>query len=200
MNMLAKMSGIARSPGDPEVIETGPSSRGTSDQLAVALGWFSLALGAAELFAPGRLARALGMEGKENLIRAYGVREIGAGMMCLAPEKTLGVWSRVAGDGLDLATLYGAFTDDNPKKKNVAIAMAAVAGVTLLDVACAQGLTVRHSRGRGTVRDYSDRSGFPKGLTQSRGAASDFETPHDMRAELPGGEESPLRGENATAF
>jgi len=117
MNIAAKFSGIARSPGDPEVLETGPSSRGTSDQMAHALGWFSLALGAAELFAAGRLARTLGMEGKENLIRAYGVREIGAGMMCLSPDKTVGVWSRVAGDGLDLATLYGALNDDNPRRR-----------------------------------------------------------------------------------
>ncbi|HEX6010571.1 MAG TPA: hypothetical protein VFY87_01955 [Geminicoccaceae bacterium] len=34
-----------------------------TDALARGLGWFSVALGVAEVAAPGRLARALGMEG-----------------------------------------------------------------------------------------------------------------------------------------
>src|SRR4051812_49599484 len=52
----------------------------TSDRVARGLGWFSLALGAAELIAPGRLGKALGLEGKETLLRAYGGRGVGAGV------------------------------------------------------------------------------------------------------------------------
>lgn len=173
---------IARSPGDPRVLSTGPSSMGTSDRLARALGWFSLGLGLAELVAPGRLTRALGMEGNETLVRAYGAREIGAGVMSLSVDRTVGLWSRVAGDMLDIATLMTGFRDDNPKKNNVGIALAAVIGVTLLDIACAQGLTARHKRDRGQPRDYSDRSGWPRGIEASRGAARDFQVPLDMRA------------------
>jgi len=73
--------------------------------------------------------------------------------------------------------------------------MAAVVGVTMLDIACAQGLTLRHSRGRGPARAFSDRSGWPKGLEHARGAARDFETPRDMRANLQPDPASPMTGE-----
>ncbi|HEY1961981.1 MAG TPA: hypothetical protein VGG69_06160, partial [Rhizomicrobium sp.] len=75
---------IARSEGDPKIISTGPSSLSPSDRLGRALGWLSFGLGLAELVAPRQITRALGMEGKEGLVRAYGAREIGAGMLCLS--------------------------------------------------------------------------------------------------------------------
>src|SRR3954453_16224781 len=103
--MLEKVSNIARAHGDPKVISTGPSSFGASDRMARNLGWFSLGLGALEIFAAERITRALGMEGKENLVRAYGFREVSAGLLSLSIEKKAGLWSRVAGDGLDIATL-----------------------------------------------------------------------------------------------
>ena len=62
-------------------------------------------------------------------------------MLSLSTEKNLGLWSRVGGDGLDIATLMTALRDDNPKKQNVATAIAMVAGITLLDVMAAQGTT-----------------------------------------------------------
>jgi len=40
------------------------------------LGWFSIGLGLAEVLAPRSLTRGLGMEGHEQLMQAYGVREI----------------------------------------------------------------------------------------------------------------------------
>ena len=54
----------------------GPSSLTGPDRLARALGWFSIGLGVTELVAPGQIARTLGLEGKEGLIRAYGAREL----------------------------------------------------------------------------------------------------------------------------
>src|SRR3954451_5668366 len=102
--MMEKFSNVARSQGDPKVISTGPSSFGASDRMARNLGWFSLALGALEIFAPERITHALGMQGQENLIRAYGLREVGAGMLSLSIDKKAGLWSRVAGDALDIAT------------------------------------------------------------------------------------------------
>ena len=47
-----------------------------ADTLARGLGVFSIALGVVEVIAARALARTLGMEGQETLIRAYGVREI----------------------------------------------------------------------------------------------------------------------------
>jgi hypothetical protein len=107
------------------------------DMMARGLGMFSIGLGAAELLAPEQLAEALGMEGHEDLIRLYGLREIGTGIGCLTQNPpTPWVWGRVAGDALDIATLLPYLGPDNPKRGNVAIALAAVAGVTLLDVLC----------------------------------------------------------------
>lgn len=112
------------------------------DFLARGLGWFSFGLGFAELAFPEQLAEALGMEGRENLIRLYGAREVAAGAGCLtqSPPTTF-VWGRVAGDALDIATLAAYLGPDNPKRGNVGIALAAVLGVTVLDVLCGVWLT-----------------------------------------------------------
>jgi hypothetical protein len=178
--MIKKITNIVRSHGDPKVIKTGPSSFSPSDRMARNLGWFSLGLGALEIFAPGRVTRALGMEGQEGLIRAYGFREIAAGVLSLSIEKKTGLWSRVAGDALDIATLMGGLRGDNPKRGNVAIALLMVAGITLLDVATAQEVSVRHAPPKGPRRMYYDRAGYPKGMETSRGVAARRKTsaPH----------------------
>ncbi|MCJ2138443.1 hypothetical protein [Methylobacterium sp. E-066] len=181
MSSIASLSNITRSEGDPKVIQSGPSSRGIPDSLARGLGWFSLGLGFTELLAPGRITRALGMEGKEALVRAYGVREIGSGILSLSVDKQLGLWSRVAGDGLDIATVMTALRSDNPKRDNVVVALALLLGITAVDVIDAQATTARHSRGAGRRRSYQDRSGFPRGVKASRGAARDFKTPPDLK-------------------
>ena len=169
--------------GDHEVIETGPSSFSSNDRLGRMLGWFSIGLGVAELAAAGRITQALGMEGKEGLVRAYGIREIVSGVIALSADREAGLWSRVAGDGLDLATLATGLGEDNPKRGNVGIALGMVAGVTLLDVVAASQTSRQHGRGGEEPRDYSDRSGFPGGVQAARGKArEDFETPMDMRA------------------
>jgi hypothetical protein len=113
------------------------------------------------------------MEGQEVMVRAYGLREIGAGMMTLSVDKEVGLASRIAGDGLDIVTLGSAMHPDNPKQDNVAIALVMVAGVTLLDFIAMGASTGRHMRHRGEVRDYGDRSGLPKGVSASRGLAKE---------------------------
>jgi hypothetical protein len=195
--MLSKMSGIARSPGDPKVIETGPSSMHAADRAGRMLGWVSMGLGLTELFAPKLLTRWLGVEGKEGLVRAYGAREIAAGVMCLSVNNDYGAWSRVGGDALDLATLAGAYRDDNPKKGNVAIAMALVAGIAIADTMTAQSIRSLHKR-KGPVEDFSDRSGFPKGADYSRGKASG-RVPQDFRATPAAAAASPASGESSPA-
>jgi hypothetical protein len=176
-----------------------PSRRDSSaDALARGLGWFSIALGVAEVVAPGALARALGMRGQEGLIRAYGVREIATGVGVLgSKDPTPWIWGRVGGDGLDLATLAVALKKTNPKRDNVGIAIAAVAGVTVLDAICAQMLSADSARAqpRRPMRDYSRRSGLPRPPDQMRGAASDFELPRDMRE--PAAMRPPMRNQQA---
>jgi hypothetical protein len=182
MTYITSVSNIARSQGDPKVLSSGPGSLDNTDRLARALGWFSIGLGLTELLAPRALTRWLGMEGSEALVRAYGMREIGAGIMTLSPDKGLGLQSRVAGDALDIATLLPALRGDNPKRDNVAIALAMVVGVTLLDIAGAKGVNNAQRRSDRPARTYRDRSGYPRGLENARGAARDFRTPPDMRA------------------
>jgi len=165
---------IARSEGDPKIVSTTPSSLSGAERLGKALGWFSFGLGLAELIAPAQITRALGMEGKEALVRAYGAREIGAGILCLSIDEPIGLWNRVAGDGIDIATLLTGMKSDNPKRDNVMLALAVVLGVTVLDVVAAQATTTRHSRDGAEPRRYGDRSGYPKGIRHSRGAAREM--------------------------
>lgn len=96
------------------------------------LGWFSLGLGVGELATTERLTGALGMTGSETLVRAYGLREITAGLMTFAAP-TAGIVSRLAGDALDLVTLSVENKPGNRQRDTLMIAIAAVAGVTLLD-------------------------------------------------------------------
>lgn len=167
MNLMVRAADIVRSPGDPKVQATGPSSMGSADQLAKGLGWFSIGLGLVELFAARKLADTLGVRGHETLIRGFGAREVAAGVACLSANPLPGVTSRIAGDALDIATLLMA-QRDNPKRDNVNLALLAVVGVTVLDVLCHQGLSARHAREPGPGRDYSDRSGFPQGVAAAR--------------------------------
>ena len=155
-----------------------------TDRMARNLGWFSIGLGLAELIAPGRIARSLGLEGKENLLRGHGVREIGAGIGALSVDPTPAMWSRVGGDLLDLGALAIGFRDgDEAQRRNAGMAIAAVVGVTIVDLITAASLTRERSESRGERRDYGDRSGFPGGVAKARGQArGDFETPRDMKA------------------
>jgi hypothetical protein len=151
--------------------------------LAEGLGWFSIALGALEVLAPRSLSRALGLEEQMGLVRACGVREIATGIGILTTDNPKPwIWGRLAGDALDLAGLTMGLRHDNPRKGTVALALAAVAGVTLLDGACAAELSHSEARERFTpMRDYSNRRGLPAAPDMMRGAARDFEVPRDMR-------------------
>ena len=164
-------SNLVRSKGDPKIISTGPSSLTAADRLARGLGWFSIALGTLELLAPHRVTNALGMQGREGLVRAYGARELLAGVMTLSVEKKAGLWSRVAGDGLDMATLLGEVRPSNPRAGTVMAALVMVSGITVLDYLAAKDVAAQHDPNRGRKRLYSDRSGFPKGIAAVRGAA-----------------------------
>src|SRR5687767_6518461 len=117
-------------------------SRESADALARGLGWFSIALGAVEVLGGRSVARWLGMEQHEKLIRAYGVRDTrtGGGIPA-APEPTPSIWGRVAGHALHPATLGKGLTDPNAERDRVVMATGAVAGVTVLDVICANALT-----------------------------------------------------------
>jgi uncharacterized membrane protein len=114
--------------------------------LAHGLGVFSIGLGLAEVMAPRRIAKLVGMrEDRSGLIRLLGLREIGHGIGIFTQRwPAESVWSRVAGDAIDLAVLRGALASPNAKRTKVAAATAAVLGVTALDVITAQKLSSHH--------------------------------------------------------
>lgn len=151
------------------------------DRAAQAVGYFSIGLGLAELLFPGRLARLLGLDGREGILRAYGVREIASGIAALQPNPGPALWARVAGDVLDLATLAQARdSGDEGKRRNANAALAAVGAITLFDLLLASASTAQTTRAP-EARDYSDRSGFPGGIDAARGAMANYTLP-DYRA------------------
>lgn len=153
----------------------------TAGKLAYQLGWCSIALGVVELLASRRVARTFGMHGQERLIRAYGVREVVKGVGLLtSPNPTPWLWGRVAGDALDFATLAYAYRT-SPKRRNLAIAMANVAGAVAVDALAAQQLRAVQRRQQQPTIDYSHRSGFPRGVEASRGLAANAEMPAEFR-------------------
>jgi uncharacterized membrane protein len=120
----------------------GPTRRG-GVPLARPLGWFRIGLGLAEVMAPRALARLIGVSGEHSmLLRLFGLREMANGGGLLTQRRpALWMWGRVGSDALDLACLGAALTSDEAKPGRIAAAMAAVAGVTALDVLCSQQLS-----------------------------------------------------------
>ena len=164
----------------------GRPAHSASERLAQGLGLFSIGLGLAELFAPHALSRALGMEGKETLIRAYGARECAAGIAILmSHDPTPWVAARIVGDAMDLVTLAADLPEGEAERRNRSLAAIAVAGVTALDVVCANRLQADKALSAPGAFDYGDRTGFPKPPDAMRGAASDLEVPADFRVPGP---------------
>jgi hypothetical protein len=157
-------------------------SQSAGDRLAVNLGYLSLALGAVELIAPQAVCRALGLRGLESVVRTYGAREIANGVAILTshdPEPW--VWTRVAGDLADVATVATGLRADNRKRDNSLLAVAGLLAVTAIDIACAKSLGSGKGDRATAITDYSDRSGYPSGVSASRGAAGHFKVPDDMK-------------------
>lgn len=170
---MSLVANAVRPKGAPKIVSSGPSSVQPEDRLAKSLGWFSIGLGAVELLAARRVTRALGLQGMEGLVRLFGIREIASGILTLSTEKRAGVKSRVAGDMLDIAVLLKGFHPHNPQRGNVKLALAAVSAATALDLFAALSLEAR-ARRSGSVRRYSDRSGFPQGLAEARNQSKKF--------------------------
>jgi hypothetical protein len=143
------------------------------DTVARDLGWFSIGLGLAELIGPRSVASMVGMRRSAPVLPLYGLRELATGIgILLADDPSPWVWGRVGGDALDLATL-GVGMIGRRHRGRAVLAFLAVAGVTVLDVLCAQTLDARRRPGTGARFDYSDRSGL-----RARGVA----TPVDVTA------------------
>ena len=112
-------------------------------RLAKGLGWFSLGLGMTELLAPRFIARISGVsERRAGMIRLFGLREIASGIGIFVQKNPAeAVWSRVAGDVLDLTSLSIACTAPDAKRGRITFATANVLAVTALDVIAAKQLS-----------------------------------------------------------
>jgi len=120
------------------------------ERLARALGWFSIGLGLAEIAAPGKLAGLIGVGNRPGLFRLMGLREISSGVTILTQSwPAEGVWSRVAGDVLDLALLSTQLDRENPQRERTLAAAVAVLGVTALDLYTSRRLSEK-STGSGS--------------------------------------------------
>jgi uncharacterized membrane protein len=112
--------------------------------LAEGLGWFSVALGAAEILTPGIVRSVTGV-GRRGTLRSAGVRELATGIGILTQRNPAPwLWSRVVGDVMDLAGLATGMRLDNPGRGRTIFSFAAVAGVLAVDALTATHFT-RHA-------------------------------------------------------
>jgi hypothetical protein len=128
--------------------------------VAAGLGFFSIGLGLAELIAPRLVRQAMGFRCSDSVVRLYGARELATGVgILIAWKRAPWVWARVAGDALDIASSRSP------------AAIAALAGVTAVDIATAGRLSREENAPPPRRFDYSNRSGFPRPAEEMRGAA-----------------------------
>ena len=123
-------------------------------KLARGLAWFSIGLGAVQLLAPRAVANIAGL-GKDNTgtVRLFGIRQIasGIGIFSQGENPSEAIWSRVAGDAMDLAALGAASSSAKSNKGKLALAATGVLAVGALDVLCAQNLNKNGAGESGTT-------------------------------------------------
>jgi uncharacterized membrane protein len=128
---------------------------GDGARLSRGLGWASIGLGLAKLVVPTTLARAIGIDpdGRTSTVmRAMGLRELGAGLGILAqPRRPVPMWSRLIGDVIDLAALGIAAGTKRQNTHRVVGALALLAGCTALDYYASRKVTRAHEEAMGPV-------------------------------------------------
>lgn len=159
------------------------------------LGLFSLGLGISQLVAPDSVARLIGVRPTErtrSTMRAIGMREVASGVGILGHQQRRAdwLWSRVAGDAMDLMMLGRSMTDDTTERSRTSAALAAVLGVAALDLMTAQQVSKRTGSMMGGKADdngYGPGAGGRMGM----GMGNDSTMRNAGRTVSPGG----LRGE-----
>jgi uncharacterized membrane protein len=127
------------------------SDRARDRQWIFALGCFSIGLGLAELLAPRQMARLIGIQERGLLLRSLGLREVASGVGLLTQAKPAGwMWSRVAGDAMDLALLGSALRGAQTGRGRAALAATAVTGVMIADILASRRLS-QHGDWIGTM-------------------------------------------------
>ena len=170
-----------REPGNGGRKHNGRRQSDADERLARVLGWFSIGLGLGEIAAPGKLAELIGVENKPGLFRLMGLREIGSGVAILTQSWPAGgVWSRVAGDALDLALLSTQLAPKNPQRGKTIAATVALLGVTALDLFTSKRLS---KKSRGTSAPAGARRGLrvKEAITVNRPVGEVYDYWHDFQ-------------------
>jgi hypothetical protein len=164
------------------------------------LAFFGVGLGLAELLAPRRLARTIGVKADHALmIRLLGLRELGAGLGLMQGSAATFLWARVGGDAIDLGLLAAALRSRRNERNRVITAIAAVAGVTVLDVVAALLATrnpaepewrVAREDQRGIERDDPQAMRSEADALMARHQSAHYRTP---RSDTPSQEEAMAR-------
>jgi uncharacterized membrane protein len=95
-------------------------------------------MGIAEFMAPRSVTRAAGFVGQPLLLRSIGLREIVTGAGILMQRQQAGwLWSRVAGDVVDIALLTRLGSHRGSRNQRLALTTAAIAGIAILDLLAA---------------------------------------------------------------
>ena len=119
-----------------------------NDRLSRAIGWSSVGIGAAQLAAPGAIARVVGLEpeGRASLAsRMMGVTNlaIGAGLI-VRPRRGSRMWARIAGDALGAGLLALTASGGRASSRRVATALAASGTILALDAIAARRMLRGH--------------------------------------------------------
>jgi uncharacterized membrane protein len=105
---------------------------------ATGLGWFSIALGLAQLCAPRHVARFIGIDDEDEGTRlglmAVGVRELACGIGLLSGQnQSAWAWARAAGDVMDLGLLGYAWQGNDPSNQRMLGVAGTVLGCAVVD-------------------------------------------------------------------
>lgn len=152
--------------------ENQPRETASGEGLANALGWFSIGLGLAQIAAPRGVARLIGLKDDGQnaaIMRTLGMRELASGIGILSQPRTAGwMWTRVAGDVMDLALLGTALNADRTQRNRTAAATAAVLGVAALDVLAGQRLSRRSEEAEGRPSRKRSEGEVKRSITINR--------------------------------
>lgn len=144
------------------------------ERIIKGLGWFSIGLGLVHLLAPRAVARATGMPEKRiGLMRMVGMRELASGFGILSRRQpAMWLWTRVAGDAMDLTILGLNAASPDARKSRVSAASLAVAGVAVLDVMTSMQQTQKSGMGSGMLSNLRDKAGALTGAAAEAAAGA----------------------------
>ena len=118
------------------------TGKSPNETLSDFLGWFSIGLGLSQVLMPRIVSKICGVENSDDnttVMRALGLRELTSGVGILTQKRpTQWLWSRVAGDVMDLALLGNVARNGENHRGRTGFAIANVLGVLALDVLAAQ--------------------------------------------------------------